>query len=70
MLERIRNRLNEIRVLWRHYSSWAFWAIGVIETARANGVDMTWVPPKVTIALAILGLAAKMYKQDPPKVQP
>lgn len=56
-------KLNEWQILYRHASSWILYAIAALEIARAQGVDLSGLPQWATVALAVAGIAAKLYRQ-------
>lgn len=60
----------QLHVLWKHYSSYGIYLIALYEAARLDGVDLSWCPHWIVLALSIASLAAKVWKQNPPKVQP
>lgn len=57
-------QLNDWRILYRHFSSWAFYLVLVVEAARAQDIDLSFLPQRVVAIIALLGLAAKIYKQE------
>lgn len=54
---------NDWRVLYKHASSWAISAATLYEAARLQGIDLAWMPRWTVVALGLLGLAAKLWKQ-------
>ena len=60
----------QLHVLWAHYSSYGIYLIALYEAAKLDGVDLTWLPRWIVLALSIASLAAKVWKQQPPKGQP
>jgi hypothetical protein len=64
-------KLNDWKILYRHASSWILYAIAAVEIARSQGVDLSGLPRWLTAALAVAGIAAKLYRQgEPPHLGP
>lgn len=64
---------DRIHVLWRHYSSWALYAIGALAAAQADPAIapyLTLLPKWVMVVLVIIALAAKVIPQKPPAPKP
>lgn len=59
----LRDKVNDLRVLYKHASSWVLYAITLYEACRLEGVDVSWLPHWIVVALGIAGVAAKLWKQ-------
>lgn len=54
---------NNIEVLYKHASSYAFFLAGLYELLRLQGVDLSFLPNWTVLLLVTLGPALKLWKQ-------
>ena len=62
--------MNQINVLWKHYSSWFLAAIVALGAMQEAGVQIDGLPQWATALLAVCALAAKLVRQAPPPAPP
>lgn len=61
----ILDHMNDWRVLYKHASSWMMALVVLYEGAKLEGIDVSWLPHWIAVALGLLGLAAKLWRQGP-----
>ena len=57
--------MNQINVLWKHYSSWFLGAIIALGALHEFGLQIEGLPQWITTALAVCALLAKLVRQAP-----
>jgi hypothetical protein len=55
--------LDRLPVLWRHISSYAFYLVVTIGALQTAGMDLSWAPHWILVAIGVCGLLSKLIPQ-------